>query len=90
MSLLPQGDNVLFPSMEDFQKTLTVADEVHALDQLVIVGARNDIAWMHAAMPARVAKHVAAEIEYPLVAGWFKQVPKLHSLTQAIERVLTV
>jgi hypothetical protein len=60
------------------------ADENHTLDQLIIVGAKSDIAWMHTALPAPIAQHITAEIEYPLMSGWFKQPPQL---ANALEHV---
>lgn len=85
VALLPQSQGGVFSSMETFRNALALADENHTLDQLVIVGSKGDIAWMHASLPTPIAKHVAAEIEYPLISGWFRQPPHL---AQALERVL--
>ncbi len=83
---LAQAESV-FPSMEAFQNALMAGEKTHALDQLILVGSRNDIAWIHAALPISLAKHVAAEIEYPLMSGWFRQTPPLQHLTHALEHV---
>ena len=85
ISLIP-GSSDVFPSMEEFRAMLVTAEGEHKLDQLVIVGAKGDIAWMHTALPAPVAKYVTAEIEYPLIAGWFRR--PLH-LALALERVFS-
>jgi hypothetical protein len=84
MSPLPQTGSGIFSSIEAFQHVLQTADEKQMLDQLIIVGGRSDIAWMHASLPAPIAKHIAAEIEYPLMSGWFKQPP---NLAHALEHV---
>lgn len=86
IALLPQGENGVFPSLGNFQSTLIAADENHVLGQLIIVGAKGDIAWVHASLPQAIAKHVAAEIEYPLMSGWFKQPPHL---AQVLEQVFS-
>lgn len=76
---------MVFPSLESFLGYMTQAIERKRLDQLVIVGAENDIAWVHAALPDALAKHVAAEIKYPLLPGWFTEAAPLPHLTQALE-----
>ena len=84
IALLPQAQSAVFSSVQLFQEALANADHAHMLGQLIIVGAKSDIAWMHASLPAAIAHHVAAEIEYPLMSGWFKQPPQLAS---ALEKV---
>ena len=82
------GDGTIFPSMAAFQTTLTKADADRTLEKLIIVGSGNDIAWIHAALPVSVTRHIAAEIEYPLVTSWFRETPQLYGLTHALEHLL--
>lgn len=77
----------VFASLDQFQKYIDKADHDHTFDQLVIIGSNNDIAWIHASLPISATRHIAAEIEYPLLAAWFKQPLPLQHLTQALERV---
>lgn len=83
------GAQSVFYSLEDFQKAVVTAEAGHNIDQLVIVGSGNDIAWLHAALPQPATRHIAAEIEYPLLSGWFKQPMPLTQLTQALEQVFS-
>ncbi len=73
VALLANVESNVFSKMEEFHNILIAADENQSLGKLIIVGAKGDIAWMHAALPSAIAIHVAAEIEYPLISGWFKQ-----------------
>lgn len=87
LSPLPQHDQAVFASLEQFQKSMDEADHAHAFDQLVIVGSSSDIAWIHASLPHSATPHIAAEIEYPLLSAWFKQPLPLPNLTHALEGV---
>jgi hypothetical protein len=87
ISPLPSENQPVFASLDAFQKSLSTAEEQHAFDQLIIVGSNNDIAWVHASMPAHATQHVVAEIEYPLLPNWFKQSLPLATLTHALEGV---
>ncbi len=55
--------------------------------QLVLVGSASDIAWTQASLPMAVSKQVVAEIEYPLMAGWFSSTAEVSTLTQALDHV---
>lgn len=88
LSPLPQGDTPIFSSIDDFRNTLVDAEAKHQLHQLIIVGGATDLAWMHSALPAPVAGHIAAEINYPLMAEWFRQAPEMRGLAGALEYVL--
>jgi hypothetical protein len=79
----------VFPSIKEFQSTIEEAEERHTLDQLVIVGSGSDIAWMHASLSPQISRHIAAEIEYPLMAGWFKEQPHMGTLTNALGHLLS-
>jgi hypothetical protein len=84
---MPQSDQAVFASLDQFQKSIEKAEHAHAFDQLVIVGGSNDIAWIHASMPQSATRHIVAEIEYPLLSAWFKQPLPLLNLARALESV---
>lgn len=88
-SILPvyKAEKPVFASLDDFKKSIDVAEHEHAFDQLVLVGSSNDIAWIHASLPSPATRHIVAEIEYPLLPSWFKQPLPLSTLTQALENV---
>jgi hypothetical protein len=86
---MPQEHSAVFSSLGEFQKSIDAAEHAHAFDQLVIVGSGNDIAWIHASLSQPVTRHIAAEIEYPLLPAWFKQPMPLSHLSHAIEGVFT-
>ena len=89
-TLLPilQNDQGVFASLDQFQKSIDKADRAHAFDQLVVVGSSNDIAWLHASLPQSATRHIVAEIEYPLMAIWFKEQGFSH-LTNALNNVFS-
>lgn len=89
-TLLPTPKNAqgVFASLKQFQKSIDEADHAHAFDQLVIVGGGNDIAWIHASLPQSAMRHIAAEIEYPLMASWFREKGFSH-LSDALENVFS-
>lgn len=72
--------------VDGVRERLTRAAERGAFSQLVLVGSTNDIAWTQASLPIAVSKHVVAEIEYPLMAGWFGPTDRA-KLTQALDHV---
>lgn len=84
---LPFGgaENAVFSSLDTFQNAIGKAEDGHAYDQLVIMGSKGDIAWVHASLPHAAVRHIVAEIEYPLLPAWFKK--PLSGLTHAIEGV---
>ena len=84
-----QNNHAVFASLKQFQKSIDDADHANAFDQLVIVGGSNDISWIHASLPQSATRHIVAEIEYPLLAAWFKQPLPLPGLTSALECVFT-
>ena len=61
------------------------ASDAGAFGQLVIVGSKSDMAWVHVSLPQMVTPHIVAEIEYPLLSGWFKQPLPMPQLTQVLE-----
>lgn len=84
----PQDNTPVFASLEAFQKSIGMAEDVHAFDQLIIIGSGKDIAWVHASLPAPVTRHIVAEVEYPLLPMWFKEAAT-PQLTHAIQTVLS-
>jgi hypothetical protein len=87
LSLVGHGSDGVFHSLEDFQKSIGSAERTHAFDKLVIIGSRSDLAWIQALLPVESTRHIAAEIEYPLLPGWFKQPLPQSGLASAIEKV---
>jgi len=85
---MPQSAQGAFASLGQFQKSIDQADHAHEFDQLVIVGASKDIAWIHASLPPSATRHIVAEIEYPLMECWFKEHDFLH-LTNALKNVFS-
>ena len=88
MGLLSQGKSPVIPSLDAFRDVLLDAEKNKRFGQLILVGSSGDIAWMQMSLPADVAKHVVAEIQYPLMPGWFRQSPPA-SLQQALENLLS-
>jgi hypothetical protein len=87
LASMSQDGNAVFASLDAFRKSLDTAEYDHSFDQLVIIGSSSDIAWIHASLPQSAMRHIVAEIEYPLMAGWFKQPLPLPNLTHALEGV---
>lgn len=86
LSLLPDQRS-LFSSPEQCQRFLVEAEYNHLFNQLVIVGSRDDLAWIHAAFPDAVTHHIVAEIEYPLSSSWFRQPLPMHDLSLTLKEV---
>lgn len=55
--------------------------------QIIIVGSASDIGWMHSLLNQKVAQHISAEINYPLLPAWFKGQLDTVQLQHALERV---
>lgn len=82
---LSHGESVVFASLEEFQHTMNTS----TFDQLVIVGSKGDVAWVHASLPPTATPRIAAEIEYPLLPAWFKQPLPMGQLTHALENLFS-
>lgn len=82
-----QHGNAVFASLDAFQKSIDTAEHTHAFDQLVIIGSSSDIAWIHASLSAPATRHIVAEIEYPLMSSWFKELG-LAQLINALKNLL--
>jgi hypothetical protein len=78
--------SAVFPTVEQFQQAIRDAD---GFDQLVIIGSSNDMAWIHTSLPPAATGRIAAEIEYPLLAAWFKQPPPLAQLAQVLSTLFS-
>ena len=78
------GSSWLLPPTLTLQYHFTQVDSIKPY-----VGAGvNDIAWLHASLPQSATRHIVAEIEYPLMAIWFKQQGFSH-LTNALNNVFS-
>jgi len=87
LHLLPQGENMVSPSIESFRAHLTTSAQNEKFNQLIVVGSETDIAWAQALLPPALSKYIVAEIKYPLLQSWFQQSPDLSSLTLALENL---
>jgi len=85
-SLSVQENHPVFFSMEAVVGLLMDSSLKCGIDQLILVGSANDIAWVHTLLSADIAKHIVAEIEYPLVPAWFK--PDGQGLVSALENLI--
>lgn len=85
--LSPLSDGHGWLGAEGVRDRLVEASQSSAFSQLVLVGSASDIAWTQASLPASVSQHIVAEIEYPLLSGWFKAPSHISRLTQALEHV---
>lgn len=81
------ASDVVSSSVDDFRQTLLEKTGGGANDRLVLVGSAGDISWARISLPQVVEGHIVAEIQYPLMARWFRQKPMLETLTQAIEHL---
>jgi len=84
----PLNNNMVFASLAQFQQFLIVSERSHSFEQLVLVGGSNDIAWLHASISPEVSRHITAEIQYPLIPGWFKEEGVPH-LTNAMKNIFS-
>ena len=89
LSPLAQNGNAVFSCLEEFQKAIDKADQAHTFDQLILVGASNDIGWIHASLPQSVTRAIVAEINYPLLSAWFKQPLPMPIMRHMLEAMFT-
>ena len=87
LSPLLQGNNAISPSVETFYHYLDEAAQTRQFTQLILVGSTSDIAWVQRALPESAIGCTSAEIQYPLVSGWFRETPHLKQLSQALEQL---
>jgi len=87
LDLLQQEEVAVSPSIEHFRNYMVDAAKGGRFNQLILVGAANDIAWVHVALPDNIVSHIVAEIQYPLMLGWFRGEQGLPQLTRALEQV---
>jgi len=87
LSLLPQAGRPVASSLEGFAHHLAAAADDKKFDQLLLVGSANDISWIRHTLPQQASRSVSAEIEYPLVAGWFADASS-GQLGSALDNVL--
>lgn len=89
LSVLKQHGQALAPSVDEFRAFMASGMEAKRFDQLLIVGTTSDIAWLEAYLPEGIHKYIVAEIQYPLVAKWFKA-DDIAQLTQAMQALFVV
>ena len=87
VKLIRQGNNAIASSTDDFRHYLQDSVKKNLFSQLIVVGDASDISWTRISLPEEAAKHIVAEIEYPLVPRWFRQSPDLKGLSQALEQL---
>ena len=87
---LSHNDSVIATFTDGLSNYLTAAFEQGDFSQLVLVGSANDISWTQASLPSSVSKQIVAEIEYPLMSGWFRSSVDSAQLMQALENVFKV
>ena len=87
LSLLRQDGGAVASSLEAFRDFLEEAAQKHRFSQMVLVGEPGDISWMQMALPPAAARHIAAEIAYPLMPAWFRQGSELSQLSRALEHL---
>ena len=88
LKLVAQQDSPAAPSLDAFRQTLEDAVRRNRFGQIILVGAGGDIGWVQLSLPPELAKHIVAEIQYPLMASWFRQSPPT-SLMMALDNVLS-
>ena len=84
---LSHNDSVIATFTDGLSNHLTTAFEQGDFSQLVLVGSANDISWTQASLPSSVSKQIVAEIEYPLMAGWFRSSADSSQLMQALQNI---
>jgi len=87
LTLLRQGESSIAPSAEHLRDYMVESVKNGQCNQLVLVGSGNDIAWAQALVPEAITHRIIAEIEYPLLPGWFRETPDMKALSQALEQV---
>lgn len=87
LRLIPQGESAVASSVDDFRHYLQESSRKGLFSQLVVVGDAGDISWTRATLPEDTARHIVAEIEYPLMPRWFRQDSDMKPLSQALEQI---
>lgn len=88
LSVIPQGEGNIFPSLEEFVRAIRSAAKRDAFNQLLIIGAPGDLAWLQVSLPPEASGRVVAEVPYPLLPEWFQPDSKLAELRGALTHVL--
>lgn len=88
LSIIPQEDSFVSPSVESFCHTLVVSSKKGMFNRLVLIGSTQDIAWVHLSMPASLTKQIIAEIAHPLSQVHFQQLPDFNPLINEIMPLL--
>lgn len=74
----------IFSSMERFHQLIKDSAEQDKFNQLVVVGASNDVAWIHTSLPQTASRRIVAEMQYPLLPGWFPDTSQLSHVLQTV------
>lgn len=85
LEVIPHDTGTVFPSFESFSTMLKSAVEQNRFDQLMVVGTNNDVAWLHMSMPEEASSRIVAEVQYPLLPGWF---PNAEQLSRVLTQVV--
>lgn len=81
------GMGDVFPSLQALNHMLEESCKSERFDQLMLVGSASDTAWLLAALPEDASRRVVAQVEYPLLPGWFSAAA-VGQLGSALTRVL--
>jgi hypothetical protein len=85
-SLNPSREHACFLP-EELAEWMQSADTLQRFDQLILIGAPHDNAWVHAFLPQDAARRIVAEIPYPLLAAWMTE-PKRDTLKDVVRKLL--
>lgn len=86
LEIIPNNGGTVFPSLEALNSVIREGIEKNQFDQLMVIGSQHDVAWVHMSLPEAAAARIVAEMEYPLLPGWF---PNAGELSHALQQVLS-
>ncbi len=80
-------DDYIISNLKGFSDALEEITSHKNNNQIIVVGSKNDISWIHTAIPKELERNIVAEIEYPLLPAWFKVV-NLDELTKTLRSLV--
>jgi hypothetical protein len=86
LTLLGSAEQGVLSSLDALRDLLVGMEK--SIEQILIIGSANDMAWLRAALPEALSNRITAEIEYPLVPSWFRGNPRETGLDQTIVNLL--
>lgn len=86
LTLLGSTEQGVLYSLDALRETLVGIEK--NIERILIIGSANDMAWLRAALPGGLECRITAEIEYPLVASWFRGDPRESGLNQVVINLL--